>query len=168
MSDSVTSLLGQAQRAMCVIEKYMLTAMFFTMLMLALVQIILRNFFEFGLVWSETLTRLLVFWTVMVGAMAGVSGHRHLRIDLVQRYAPKVLKGVTAAIVDLVSAGLCMLLSLQGARFLVLEYQDPSYSFANLPNWPFIAIMPIAFMIMGLRYFADVAQRIVTRGELVA
>ena len=50
-------------------EDFALIGALITMLAIALMQIVLRNFFDSGVLWAETFSRVLVLWLAMLGAM---------------------------------------------------------------------------------------------------
>jgi len=57
-----------------------------SMLVMALAQIVLRNFFDTGLLWAEPFLRILVLWVAMLGGMVATREGRHIAIDAAARY----------------------------------------------------------------------------------
>lgn len=132
------------------------------MLLIAVVQIVLRNFFGFGIIWAETLVRVLVLWTALIGAMVATRQSKHINIDIVTRYLSPKTKPLVNALVNLFTASVCLIVMYYSFEFVAIEYKDGSLAFANVPNWVCESIIPIAFLIMGVRYvitvFSDVLQ----------
>ena len=125
------------------------------MLGISVTQIFLRDFFDFGIVWAETLTRLLVLWTAMIGSMIAARSSQHIRIDLVERfYQGKYRKQILGAM-QLFTALICLAMAYYSMGLLMLEYEDGTTAFADLPSWLFISIIPFAFFIMGFRYLTN-------------
>ena len=60
--------------------------------MLALAQILLRNVFDIGFLWLESLLKIQVLWLALQGAMIGTRQGRHIRIDLLTRILPSRLQ----------------------------------------------------------------------------
>ena len=56
------------------------------MLCMALLQIVMRNFFESGFLWAESFLRVLVLWVAVLGAMVATRERNHINIDLISRF----------------------------------------------------------------------------------
>ena len=123
------------------------------MMVIAVMQIFLRNFFGFGIVWAETLVRVLVLWTALIGAMVATRNNKHINIDILTRYLPWKSKFAVLALVNLFTASVCGIIGYYSIHFVYLEYQDGSLAFAQVPNWVCESIIPFALLIMALRYF---------------
>jgi TRAP-type C4-dicarboxylate transport system permease small subunit len=65
------------------IEDYALVALVGLLVVFAGLQIVLRLFFESGIVWADALLRHLVLWTAMLGAMTAARENKHLAIDAI-------------------------------------------------------------------------------------
>jgi len=135
------------------IETGLLIVTFSMILGLGITQIIMRNVFDTGLVWNETLTRILVLWIGLLGAMLASRKANHIRIDLLSRYLSDKHKTSIMIIGNVFTAGICFWLANLSAQFTWLEYQEHTLAFASLPNWLFTLILPFAFTVIGLRYF---------------
>jgi len=133
-------------------ENYLLFLLVMAMLGLSVSQIFLRNFFDFGIVWAESLTRLLVFLATMIASMVAARSLQHIRIDLIERYGSDSLKKIIPSAIHLLTALLCAFLVYYSSQFLLFEFDDGTEAFAGIPNWVFIVLMPIGFAIMALRY----------------
>ncbi|MDZ7685875.1 MAG: TRAP transporter small permease subunit [Gammaproteobacteria bacterium] len=72
------------------IEDGALIAALVSMLSMALLQIVLRNFFGTSLLWIEPFVRILVLWIAVLGAMVATRQGNHISIDVVARYVPRV------------------------------------------------------------------------------
>lgn len=134
-------------------ENWILVGTLVSMLLIAVIQIFLRNFFGFGIIWAETLVRVLVLWTALIGAMVATRNHKHIKIDILPRYLPGKSKFTVLALVNLFTAGICGIIGYYSVYFVYLEYQDGSLAFAQVPNWVCESIIPFAFLVMAVRYF---------------
>ena len=67
------------------LEDSILVALLTLMIGMAASQVVLRNFFDSGLYWSDSLVRVAVLWVALVGAMVASRDDSHIRIDLVSR-----------------------------------------------------------------------------------
>jgi len=133
----------------------MLFFLVIAMLGICVTQIFLRNFFDFGIVWAETLTRLLVLWTAMIGSMIAARSSQHIRIDLVERFYQGKFRNHILGAMQLFTALICLAMAYYSTQFLMLEFEDGTTAFADLPSWLFISIIPFAFFIMGIRYLTN-------------
>jgi len=146
------SVLNRVHAALVQTENWILVLILVSMLVIAVLQIFLRNFFGFGIVWAETLVRVLVLWTALIGAMVATRNGKHINIDILTRYLPWKTKHAVFGLVNLFTAGICGTVGYYSIHFVYLEYQDASLAFAQVPNWVCESIIPIAFLIMSARY----------------
>ena len=135
-----------------------------TMLALALLQIVLRNFFDTGLLWIESFLRILVLWLAMLGAMIGTRERNHIRIDILSRFASMRAKAWLGRINALFASMICLVAVYASIRLVIFEYQDGLTAFAWVPVWFCQLILPVGFLVMFLRLARDVVMPI--RGEL--
>ena len=123
-----------------------------SMLLMALVQILLRNFFDSGLLWAESALRILVLWVAMLGAMVATRESNHIAIDLVTRFLPEQLKKFAILLSYLFSAVVCGLVAYHSIELIQYEYEDQTIAFANVPTWVCQSIIPIGFGVMASRF----------------
>lgn len=139
-------------KALHLLEDGTLITALATMLALAVLQIILRDFFNQGLLWAESFVRVLVLWVTLLGGMVATRYSGHISIDAVSRYLPERPARVVALLTNLVSAVICGVVAWYSIVFISYEYQDHTIAFANVPSWVCELILPIGFGVMGLRF----------------
>ena len=122
------------------------------MILLSSGQIILRNFFDFGIIWIDPLLRALVLWTGLIGATVASRDNKHIRIDLISRMFNKRIHLAIQVFVGLFTVVICSIITWHGSRWVLMDYQDSLTSFANLPSWVLELIIPLAFGLIALRY----------------
>lgn len=122
------------------------------MLGLAIVQIVMRNFWDAGFFWAESFLRTLVLWVAILGAMVATREKNHISIDVVSRYMPLHLARMTGLLTGLVSAGICGTVAWYSLQFVRFEYQDQTIAFASVPSWVCESILPFGFAVMALRF----------------
>ena len=122
------------------------------MILLAAVQILLRNFLDIGLVWIDPALRSMVLWLGMIGASIASRENRHIHIDFLSRLFGRQINLAIQGLVTLVSAGVCLLIAWHGAHWLRFEYLDRLVGFAGIPVWVLEIVIPLSFTLMGLRY----------------
>ncbi len=134
------------------LEDWLLALLLTAMITLACTQIILRNFFEFSLLWADPLLRALVLWLGLLGAMVASRNNRHIAVDLVNRLAKHKWQRRVALLNAAFTSIVCGLIAVHGGRLVHLEYVDRTLAFAGVPAWALEAIIPIAFAVIALRY----------------
>jgi TRAP-type C4-dicarboxylate transport system permease small subunit len=149
----VQKLLLRSYHFLLATETFLLLLFLFAAIFLSTTQIVLRIFFDGGIYWADSALRITVLWIGMIGAMFASRSNRHIRIDVLSRYLPAKLKEHIWRITDLISAAVCFLVAYYSIKFIQYEYADGLYAFATVPVWLCESIIPLAFIVMGLRYF---------------
>lgn len=142
------------------LEDSVMIALVSTMILVAGMQIILRNLFDTGFGWSDPLLRVMVLWVGLVGAMAATREHRHISIDVLSRFLPTRGKQVSGVLTDLFSSVVCGLLAWHSTYFVMQEYQGGAEAFVGVKAWLCEAIMPFGFAVMALRFAISMIERI--------
>lgn len=135
-------------RAECLFMALLLVGM----VLIATTQILLRNFFDMGLIWADPLLRVLLLWLGLLGAMAASRDDKHIAIDLLTRLLPARMIPWAKAITSLFTAGVCAVVAYHCARFVIAEYQYRTPAFSGIPAWVLELILPVAFALIALRY----------------
>ena len=135
------------------LEEMILVSLLLAMISLAFAQIVLRNGFDDGIVWADSLLRIMVLWIALIGAVVASRDQRHINIDLISRFLPPVGKRVAGVVSALFTMLICVALAWYSFDFVKMEYESPSPAFAQVPTWLCESIMPIAFALMAIRYF---------------
>lgn len=140
------------QRRLHVLEDALLAALLLLLVLLASGQILARWLFDSGWIHAEPLSRTLVLWLAMLGALAATRSGKHLAIDALPRLfsAPgrRLAWAVTEGFAALVSIALCW----YGIRLVELERADAVLLFDAIPAWWSMLVMPLGFGLMGLRF----------------
>lgn len=139
-------------RALHFIEDTALVGSLLTMMAVAVIQIGLRNFFDSGIYWADSFIRILVLWVALLGAMVATREKNHISIDVLSRYLPEQLNRHVNAIVGVFASSVCAVISWYSLEFVLLEAEDPTIAFAQIPHWVCELILPFAFAVMSLRF----------------
>jgi len=153
----VLKTLNSARKVLLKIEDSMLIGMLLVAIVLAVMQIFLRNFFDSGIVWADVLLRIIVLWIGMFGAMYASRNNEHINIDIGIKHLSEKIKPYVQAIVFLFTSVVCATVAWYSFGFVVLEYQDGAMAFSKVPVWVTEAIIPIAFANISLRYLILIA-----------
>jgi TRAP-type C4-dicarboxylate transport system permease small subunit len=135
------------------VENILLVLLLSSMIALASTQIILRNLFDFGMVWVDPLLRVMVLWLGLIGATVASRDNRHIHIDLISRLFSKTGYLLIQTFVGQFTAWVCLLIAWHGIHWIRLEYLDGMIGFSGIPAWMLEIIIPITFALIGIRYF---------------
>jgi TRAP-type C4-dicarboxylate transport system permease small subunit len=144
--------LNRIDRSIAKAEKLVVVVLLSLMILVAFVQIALRNFWATGLTWGDPFVRYMVLWVGFIGAALATHQGKHIKIDVLSHWLPPRANDVLQSLLNLVSAGICGLLALSAARFVRFEAQLGGTTFLTLPTWIPQIIIPVAFGIMALRF----------------
>jgi TRAP-type C4-dicarboxylate transport system permease small subunit len=131
------------------VEKGSLVVLVLSMIALSLMQIVLRNFFDHGLLWAETLVRILVLWTALVGAALATTHTQHIAMQYFQTFLQGRKKIMLERVVQTITFVICCVALYHTTNFVYLEYIDGGVAFAQMPSWICESIIPIAFFLIA-------------------
>jgi C4-dicarboxylate transporter DctQ subunit len=134
------------------VEKLFMALMLSVMILLAFLQIILRNAFSSGISWGDPLVRYLVLWVGFIGASLATKEGKHITIEVFSKWFSGQGRRYLKAASLLVSAFVCSLLAFAGWTFVQNEAQMGGTSFLNIPAWIPQIIIPVTFALMALRF----------------
>lgn len=134
------------------IEDGILVLLLMTMIGVAASQVVLRNFFDAGLYWGDSLVRVTVLWVALVGAMVASRDDSHIRIDLLSRLIKPENQTWLVRSTRLFSCVVLGLFTWGSGQFVYYEYVDNAIAFGDVPAWMCEVIMPIGGGVMTLRY----------------
>ncbi len=139
-------------KAIHLLEDSLLISLLISLIVLSSGQILLRNFFDFGIIWIDPLLRVLVLWAGLIGATVASRDNKHIRIDLISHFFSTRLHLLIQSFVGLFTTAICGLIAWHGSRWVQQDYQDQLTSFADLPSWALEIIIPLAFGLIAIRY----------------
>lgn len=134
------------------LETGLLITLLLSMILIAVLQIIMRNFFDSGLFWAESYIRTSVLWLALLGAMIGSREGEHVAIDFFVHKFQIRNRLIIQRITDLCSATLCFVMTYYSSVFVQSEYQEGGMAFSSVPNWFCEVIIPITFAVIACRY----------------
>ena len=134
------------------LEDSLLVSALISMLLMAVLQICLRNFFDSGIFWAESFLRILVLWIAMLGAMVATRESNHISIDVVSRYLNPLPRKLVELFTRWLSACICGVVAFYSFEFVQYEYEDKTIAFAEVPTWMCQSIIPFGFAVMAIRF----------------
>ena len=152
MDPVAPSRIARALRIVALLEDGLLVSLLALMIILAAGQIVLRNVLGTGFAGSDQLLRILVLWVGLLGAVAASRDDKQINIDMLSRFLPVRVRFGVRFVVDLFTAGVCILIAWHAGRFVHSEYATGSVAFMSIPAWIAELILPLAFGLIALRY----------------
>lgn len=146
------------------IEGALLVAFLAIMVLLAFLQVVLRNVFSEGILWADILLRHLVMWLGFLGASMAVSHQRHIGIDALTRLLSEKGQHVSRIVTNLFAAVICYLLMDASWSFLGFEMEDPRPFLFGMPEWYSELILPVGFGLLMIHFLIRVG---LLTGELL-
>ena len=134
------------------LEEGILVSLLILMIGMAAGQVVLRNFFDSGLYWSDSLVRVAVLWVALVGAMVASRYDSHIRIDLVSRLVSPAYKHWVERLTRLFTFIVLCLFTWGSGNFVYYEYVDEAIAFGDVPAWMLEVIMPVGGGVVAVRY----------------
>ncbi len=150
---------------LAIIEKSFLILILSSMILLAFLQVFLRNFFETSLLWGDTLLRHLVLWVGFLGASLAAKEGKHINIDVLSRALPANWKRFSGIIVNLFSGVVCFFLMRAAITFIQYEKESEATLFADIPIWIFQSIIVIGFGLLMFRFFIKTLELLFSAAE---
>ncbi len=133
-------------------EESLLVIILLGTIIIAVAQVLLRNFFHAGIPWGDSLVRIMVLWLGLIGAMIASRNHRHIKIDIISRHLVPASQILLRRFTDIITSGVCFIVAWYSYVFVRIEYQDGIIAFENVPVWVTEVIIPFAFLAMAIRY----------------
>lgn len=139
-------------RPLHLLEDFILVASVIALVVIALLQIALRNLADSGLPWAESATQMLVLWSALLGALRASRDGEHIAVDVLTHYVSGNTKRIMVATALLFSATVCLIAAWYSAEFVALERADGMTGLLEMPQWFYEAIIPATLALIGLRF----------------
>lgn len=134
-----------------------------SMVILSFLQVLLRNFFDTGLLWGDILLRHLVLWVGFVGASLATREEKHINVDILTKLiSPRIVPFIKFC-VHLFAILICSVLAKASWIFLTFEIEAGTVIFLNIPAWYIQIILPIGFALIGFRFLLKIMDQFFNR-----
>jgi TRAP-type C4-dicarboxylate transport system permease small subunit len=134
------------------LEATFIVATLSVMILLSFGQVILRNFFQGGILWADLFLRQAVLWVGFLGASLATREGRHISIEVMAHFLPRRWVPLLARFVQLAAAAVSAALAHAAFRFVRMEREAGSALFLDIPGWVFQVILPYCFTVIALRF----------------
>ena len=160
MPDPNSKVLARLERFGTAAENTVLVLLLTAMIVLAVGQIVLREIFDTGIIWSDEVVKLLVLWIAMLGSIAASRDDRHLRIDVLSHLLSEKMLSVTRLVVETFAAVICAVVAWHAYRWLQIELEYQDTVLIDFPAWLAHGIVPVAFVLMAYRFALSSIKRV--------
>lgn len=134
------------------LEEGIISLLLASMTLLVFVEVVLRFWFNTGLMWAQELTLLLSAWMVLFGVSYGVKVGSHIGVDAIVRLLPRTGKRVVSSIACVLALFYCGLM-IKGSYVYLMKMKMIGLEMEDLPMQRWIAhgILVIGMFLLGLR-----------------
>ena len=136
------------------LEEAFLCLLLVGMILLACLQIVLRDLFGGGLLWADPLLRYMVLWTGMFGAAVATRTGKHIALDVVSYLVPAGMKTWLNLLIHLFSTIVAAALTWAAVIFVRNEAQFGGINLLSIPSWAWNLVFPLAFGLITCRFLA--------------
>lgn len=154
------SLLLRLDRIFARIETAALILTLAAMVLMAFLQVILRNFFSYSILWADVFLRHLVLWVGFLGASLATREQKHINVDALSRLLSDRARRWVRLVTNLFSATVCAFLAKAAYVFVRDERAVGSTLFGDAPLWLFVVIVFIGFACMTFRFLLQALQSV--------
>jgi TRAP-type C4-dicarboxylate transport system permease small subunit len=147
-----SAVLSRLERAGRAAEDAVLVLMLTSMILLAAGQIVLRNFFGIGFIWSDEALRLMVLWLAVAGAVAASRNDKHINIDVLDRFLRGRWKAAKDLVVHGFTAVVCGIVTWQSILFVRTSHEFGDVLLGGIPAWLLQIVLPVGFGLISYRY----------------
>ena len=142
------------------LEEAVLLLLIAAMIVLACLQIVLRDVWGGGLSWADPLLRVMVLWAGLLGAVVATKMDKHISIDLASHLLAKPILRWLRVLRYLFATGVCLVLTWVAVDFVLQEAgQGNGQEMAGLASWQLNLVFPIAFGGIALRFLINSVHR---------
>ena len=140
------------------IESFFLCIFLMTMIVLAFSQVVMRNVFNAGIPWADTVVRTLVVWVGFLGATLATRLEQHLTLEVLTKYMPERARHLAAVAVKVFASVICWFLLQASIRFLTNESSTGEQFLDLFPSWIALSIIPIALVLIPFHFLFKIAR----------
>ena len=138
----------------------MLVLFVVAMIFLSFAQVVLRNFFDWGISWGDIGLRNMVLWVGFIGASLATKENRHITIDALTKFLSPSLKALSDVLTSFVSFLVGLIFVWASFHFVAVEKEAGGIAFLNVPFWTLEMIIPIGFSLISFRFLIKVIEDI--------
>jgi len=143
------------------VEFGLLIAFLGSMVMLAFMQVVLRNFFGTGVIWADTIVRHLVLWSGFVGAALATSEERHISIDALTKFLSSRTKHIVLIFTSIFAAIVCYYLAKAAWEYVIEERINGGELVLGIQTWVALLIIPAGYILIAFHFLIKAIENAV-------
>ena len=156
----MNKVLSKFDSGLAQVENGIIVATLGIMVILAFLQVLLRNFFDTGLLWGDILLRHLVLWVGFFGASLATRQEKHINVDILTKLLPKKAIPYVQLTVNIFAVVINVILAKASWIFLSFEIEAGTTIFLDIPSWYIQIILPLGFGLIGLRFTLKIIEQL--------
>lgn len=126
------------------------TLMFLALVGLTTYSVVTRDFLNVSFPWIDDLLRMLLIWSVYLGAVMLCLTNDHITMDVVYVRFPSGIKRVIDWLVSLSTVGVCTYLAYLGWQSVERSIRLKEMTLSGtLPAWPGYLAIPVGLVLMA-------------------
>ena len=142
------------------IEYGLLVVFLGSMVLLAFMQVVLRNFFGTGVVWADTVVRHLVLFCGFVGAALATREDRHISIDALTRFLSTRTRRIVMIFTSTFAAIVCYYLAAAAWSYVLEERNYGGELVLGIQTWVALLIIPIGYFLIAFHFIVKAIEKI--------
>ena len=142
------------------IEFGLLIAFLGSMVLLAFMQVVLRNFFGTGVIWADTIVRHLVLWSGFVGAALATSEERHISIDALTKFLSPRTKHIVLIFTSTFAAVVCYYLATAAWEYVLEERLHGGELVLGIQTWVALLIIPAGYILLAFHFLIKAIENV--------
>ena len=144
---------GKFNQTLSSIEDILIVFFLGVMVIMVLLEIILRNFYQTGIAGGDDLIRHLVLWIAFFGAGVATRSNSHVKMDALTNLIPDQWSKYSETAINVFSGIISGILVYASVKFVYIEYQAQTHSsFFHLPLWIMEIILPLGYLLLAGRF----------------
>jgi C4-dicarboxylate transporter, DctQ subunit len=152
---------GRINRIVSTVEDILIVLFLGVMVIMVMLQVLMRNMYQSGIMGGDDLVRHLVLWIAFFGAGVATRSNAHVRMDALTNFMPERLLKYSETAVCLFSFIISAIMAYASVKFVYIEYQSHGHSpFLNLPLWMLQSILPVGYLLLACRFAHNAILRI--------
>jgi TRAP-type C4-dicarboxylate transport system permease small subunit len=144
---------GKFNRIISATEDILIVLFLGIMVIMVMLEIILRNFYQTGITGGDDLIRHLVLWIAFFGAGVATRSNAHVKMDALTNFLPDNWLKYSDAVVNLFCTVVSGVLVYASVKFVYIEFGSHGHSsFFHLPLWVMEIILPVGYLLLTGRF----------------
>jgi TRAP-type C4-dicarboxylate transport system permease small subunit len=147
-----------ADRALAAAETGLLVVFLGSMVLLAFVQVLLRNITGEAFVWGDTIVRHCVLWAGFIGGALAAFEGRHIGIDAITKFLSPLWRSLASVLTNLFGAVVSWYLAEAAWRFVMDERAAGGDLVLSIPTWVAMIIIPAGYGLIAVHFALKVLE----------